>query len=269
MAARIGKRFVGMEDFENAKDKVMMGSERRSMVMTEDEKKLTAYHEAGHAVVGLHLPQHDPIHKATIIPRGRALGLVLSLPERDQLSVTKLKYKSKIAMAMGGKVAEELIFGPENVTSGASSDIQQITKIARAMVTQFGMSNELGNIDFINEQQTYLGPSSGNIQAGPETQEKIDSEIRRIVDEGYDTAKKILTKNRKKLDNLALGLLEYETLTGEEITKVMNGESLVRNEEIDDIDDNDKTPSLIAVPKSGTKNKPKKGDDGLKPQPQS
>jgi cell division protease FtsH len=128
MAARIGKRFVGMEDFENAKDKVMMGSERRSMVMTEDEKKLTAYHEAGHAVVGLHLPQHDPIHKATIIPRGRALGLVLSLPERDQLSVTKLKYKSKIAMAMGGKVAEELIFGPENVTSGASSDIQQITK---------------------------------------------------------------------------------------------------------------------------------------------
>ena len=228
MAARIGKRFVTMEDFENAKDKVMMGAERRSMVMTEDEKKLTAYHEAGHAVVGLHLPQHDPIHKATIIPRGRALGLVLSLPERDQLSVTKLKYKSKIAMAMGGKVAEELIFGPENVTSGASSDIQQITKIARAMVTQFGMSNELGNIDFINEQQTYLGPSSGNIQAGPETQEKIDSEIRSIVDEGYDTAKKILTKNKKKLDNLALGLLEYETLTGDEITKVMNGERLVR-----------------------------------------
>ena len=269
MAARIGKRFVTMEDFENAKDKVMMGAERRSMVMTEDEKKLTAYHEAGHAVVGLHLPQHDPIHKATIIPRGRALGLVLSLPERDQLSVTKLKYKSKIAMAMGGKVAEEIIFGPENVTSGASSDIQQITKIARAMVTQFGMSNELGNIDFINEQQTYLGPSTGNIQAGPETQEKIDSEIRRIVDEGYETAKKILTKNKKKLDNLANGLLEYETLTGNEITKVMNGESLVRAEDIDDIDDNDNTPSLIAVPKSGAKNKPKKGGGGLKPQPQN
>ena len=269
MAARIGKRFVTMEDFENVKDKVMMGAERRSMVMTEDEKKLTAYHEAGHAVVGLHLPQHDPIHKATIIPRGRALGLVLSLPERDQLSVTKLKYKSKIAMAMGGKVAEEIIFGPDNVTSGASSDIQQITKIARAMVTQFGMSDELGNIDFINEQQTYLGPSTGNIQAGPETQEKIDSEIRRIVDEGYETAKKILTKNKKKLDNLANGLLEYETLTGNEITKVMNGESLVRAEDIDDIDDNDNTPSLIAVPKSGAKNKPKKGGGGLKPQPQN
>ena len=248
MAARIGKRFVTMEDFENAKDKVMMGAERRSMVMTEDEKKLTAYHEAGHAVVGLHLPQHDPIHKATIIPRGRALGLVLSLPERDQLSVTKLKYKSKIAMAMGGKVAEEIIFGPDNVTSGASSDIQQITKIARAMVTQFGMSNELGNIDFINEQQTYLGPSTGNIQAGPETQEKIDSEIRRIVDEGYETAKKILTKNKKKLDNLANGLLEYETLTGNEITKVMNGESLVRAEDIDDIDDNDNTCLLYTSP---------------------
>merc|ERR1711991_595436 len=212
LAARKNKRIVTYQEFEDAKDKVMMGAERRSMVMTEDEKKLTAYHEGGHAIVGLNVPQHDPIHKATIIPRGRALGLVLSLPERDQLSVTRTKYKSKIAMAMGGKVAEEMVFGPENVTSGASSDIQQITKIARAMVMQFGMSDNLGNIDYANEQQTYLGPTSGNIQAGPETQEKIDSEIRKIVDEGYDTAKKILTKNRKKLDNLALGLLEYETL---------------------------------------------------------
>ncbi len=269
MAARIGKRFVAMEDFENAKDKVMMGAERRSMVMTEEEKKLTAYHEAGHAVVGLHLPQHDPIHKATIIPRGRALGLVLSLPERDQLSVTKLKYKSKIAMAMGGKVAEELIFGPENVTSGASSDIQQITKIARAMVTQFGMSDDLGNIDFINEQQSYLGPSSHNIQAGPETQEKIDFEIRKIVDEGYETAKKILTKNRKKLDNLALGLLEYETLTGDEITRVMNGENLTKEDGYGDLDGDDKGPSLVAVPKSGNNKPRKKGGEGLKPQPQN
>ena len=268
-AARIGKRFVGMEDFENAKDKVMMGAERRSMVMTEDEKKLTAYHEAGHAVVGLHLPQHDPIHKATIIPRGRALGLVLSLPERDQLSVTKLKYKSKIAMAMGGKVAEELIFGPENVTSGASSDIQQITKIARAMVTQFGMSDILGNIDFINEQQSYLGPASNSIQAGPETQEKIDLEIRKIVDEGYDKAKQILTKNKKKLDNLALGLLEYETLTGDEITKVMNGEKLHREDGLDDLDDSGTGSSLVSVPKSGSKKPRKKGGEDLNPQPQN
>ena len=184
MAARAGKRFVAMIDFENAKDKVMMGAERRSMVMTDEEKKLTAYHEAGHAIVGLNVPQHDPIHKATIIPRGRALGLVLSLPERDQLSVTRTKYKSKIAMAMGGKVAEEMVFGPENVTSGASSDIQQITKIARAMVMQFGMSDNLGNIDYANEQQTYLGPTSPGSHLGPETQEKIDIEVRKLVDEG-------------------------------------------------------------------------------------
>jgi len=166
MAARIGRRFVTMDDFENAKDKVMMGAERRSMVMSDDEKKLTAYHEAGHAIVGLNVPQHDPIHKATIIPRGRALGLVLSLPERDQLSVSYTKYKSKIAMAMGGKVAEELIFGAENVTSGATSDIQQVSRIARAMVTQFGFSELLGNVDYANERDSFLGASSGGTTIG-------------------------------------------------------------------------------------------------------
>ena len=170
---------------------------------------------------------------------------------------------------MGGKVAEELIFGPENVTSGASSDIQQITKIARAMVTQFGMSDTLGNIDFINEQQSYLGPSSNNIQAGPETQEKIDMEIRKIVDEGYDKAKQILTKNKKKLDNLALGLLEYETLTGDEIKKVMNGGKLHREDGLDDLDDSGTGSSLVSVPKSGSKKPKKKGGEDLNPQPQS
>ena len=264
-AARCGKRFVSMEDFENAKDKVMMGAERRSMVMTEDERKLTAYHEAGHAVVGLHVPQHDPIHKATIIPRGRALGLVLSLPERDQLSVTKTKYKSKIAMAMGGKVAEEMIFGAENVTSGASSDIQQITKIARAMVTQFGMSDTMGNIDYVNEQQSYLGPSASSLQAGPETQEKIDLEVRKIVDEGYQTAKNILTEHKGKLDHLANGLLEYETLTGDEITRVMNGEQLKRGDDSgDDGGSDDSSSSVTAVPKAGRK--PPEGESGLEPQ---
>jgi cell division protease FtsH len=263
MAARTGKRFVTMEDFESSKDKVMMGAERRSMVMSEDEKKLTAYHEAGHAIVGLHVPQHDPIHKATIIPRGRALGLVLSLPERDQLSVTKTKYKSKIAMAMGGKVAEEMIFGPENVTSGASSDIQQITKIARAMVTQFGMSDEMGNIDYVNDQQSYLGPTGSGVQAGPETQEKIDSEIRKIVDEGYKTAKKILKDNKTKLDHLAQGLLEYETLTGDEIIKVMDGNSLNKSDDIDSNNDGSSS-SITSVPKSGKKPPKKKG--GLEPQ---
>jgi cell division protease FtsH len=264
MAARIGRRFVTMEDFENAKDKVMMGAERRSMVMTEDEKKLTAYHEAGHAIVGLNVPQHDPIHKATIIPRGRALGLVLSLPERDQLSVTYTKYKSKIAMAMGGKVAEEMIFGPENVTSGAASDIQQVTKIARAMVTQFGMSEKLGNIDYANEQQSFLGSYQAAPAASPETQELIDEEVRRIVDEGYETAKRILTEKRQDLENLAQGLLEYETLTGDEIRKVINGEPLKRGDDEDDTPDQGSAASVTAIPKTKPKTRP---GSGLEPEP--
>ncbi len=236
MAARVGRSYVTMEDFENSKDKVMMGAERRSMVMSEDEKKLTAYHESGHAIVGLNVPQHDPIHKATIIPRGRALGLVLSLPERDQLSVTLTKYKSKVAMAMGGKVAEELVFGPENVTSGAASDIKQVSRIARAMVTQFGMSDRLGNIDYANEQQSFLGPYSQGPGPSPETQELIDAEVRRIVDEGYETAKAILIEYRDDLDRLAQGLLEYETLTGDEISKVLAGEPLNRDKDDDSFD---------------------------------
>ncbi|MHC0053339.1 ATP-dependent zinc metalloprotease FtsH [Actibacterium sp. D379-3] len=263
MAARIGRRFVTMEDFESAKDKVMMGAERRSMVMSEDEKKLTAYHEAGHAIVGLNVPQHDPIHKATIIPRGRALGLVLSLPERDQLSVTYTKYTSKIAMAMGGKVAEELIFGKENVTSGAASDIQQVTRIARAMVTQFGMSETLGNIDYANEQQSYLGNYQGQANASPETQEKIDEEVRKIVDAGYETAKRILTEKSEELHRLAQGLLEYETLTGNEITRVIAGEALKRGDDEDTPPDSGSAPSVTAIPKT-TKPKP---DSGLEPEP--
>ncbi|MEM8632728.1 MAG: AAA family ATPase, partial [Pseudomonadota bacterium] len=265
MAARVGRRFVTMEDFENAKDKVMMGSERRSMVMTEDEKKLTAYHEAGHAIVGLNVPQHDPIHKATIIPRGRALGLVLSLPERDQLSVTYTKYKSKIAMAMGGKVAEELIFGKDNVTSGAASDIQQVTKIARAMVTQFGFSDELGNIDYANEQQSYLGTYNTPSSNSPETQEKIDAEVRSIVDEGYETAKRILMEKDDDLHRLAQGLLEYETLTGSEITKVISGDPLNRGDDDDGTPEAGDKPSLTAIPK--TKPKPPKADPGMEPEP--
>jgi cell division protease FtsH len=262
MAARVGRRFVTMEDFESAKDKVMMGAERRSMVMTEDEKKLTAYHEAGHAIVGLNVPQHDPIHKATIIPRGRALGLVLALPERDQLSVTYTKYKSKIAMAMGGKVAEELIFGKDNVTSGAASDIQQVSKIARAMVTQFGFSDQLGNIDYANEQQSYLGTYSGGTTHSPETMELIDEEVRKIVDEGYETAKRILTEKAEDLQRLAQGLLEYETLTGPEIGRVIRGEPLGRG---DDEDQPPGTPSLTAIPK--TKPKPPKAEGGMEPEP--
>jgi cell division protease FtsH len=263
MAARIGRRFVMMIDFESAKDKVMMGAERRSMVMTEDEKKLTAYHEAGHAVVGLNVPQHDPIHKATIIPRGRALGLVLSLPERDQLSVSYTKYTSKIAMAMGGRVAEELVFGKDQVTSGASSDIQQVSKIARAMVTQFGYAEELGFVDYANEQSSYLGNYGGGTNHSADTQKIIDDKVKAIVQEGYETAKRILTEKRDDLERLAQGLLEYETLTGSEITRVIAGEALKRGEDQDD------TPpsggnAIPTVPKT---RKTPQADGGLEPEP--
>jgi cell division protease FtsH len=242
----------------------MMGAERRSMVMSDEERRLTAYHEAGHAVVGLNVPQHDPIHKATIIPRGRALGLVLSLPERDQLSVTMTKYKSQIAMAMGGKVAEELVFGPENVTSGAASDIQQVSRIARAMVTRFGMSHKLGNIDYANENFTYLGPQMGGVNAGPDTHELIDAEVRALVDEGYETAKRILTEKRDDLDRLANGLLEYETLTGKEITRVVQGQPLKQGD--DDEGREDAGPSgIAAIPKTG-KARPAR-DEGMAPEP--
>jgi cell division protease FtsH len=265
MAARVGRRFVTMHDFESAKDKVMMGAERRSMVMSEDEKRLTAYHEAGHAIVGLNVPQHDPIHKATIIPRGRALGLVLSLPERDQLSVTYTKYKSKIAMAMGGKAAEELVFGKDQVTSGATSDIQQVTKIARAMVTQFGMSDKIGNIDYANEQQSYLGSYYiGGMQHSAETQKLIDEEVRRIIDEGYETAKRILTEKRDDLERLAQGLLEYETLTGNEIQKVIAGEPLDRGEDAGPSVPPSGGASVTAIPKT----RPRRDKGGtLEPEP--
>ncbi|MCC5959582.1 MAG: ATP-dependent zinc metalloprotease FtsH [Rhodobacteraceae bacterium] len=266
MAARSNRRFVTMEDFESAKDKVMMGAERRSMVMSEDEKKLTAYHEAGHAVVGLHVPEHDPIHKATIIPRGRALGLVLSLPERDQLSVSYRKYKSKIAMAMGGRVAEELTFGEDAVTSGAASDIQQVTKIARAMVTQFGFDPELGYVDYANEQQSYLGAYGGGSNHSGMTQKMIDDKVRQLVQEGYDTAKKILTEHADDLENLAQGLLEYETLTGPEIARVMRGEPLNRGD--DDADTpGSGTPSVAAIPKTRGRKRGDESGDGMEPEP--
>ena len=213
------------------------------------------------------MPQHDPIHKATIIPRGRALGLVLSLPERDQLSVTMTKYKSQIAMAMGGKVAEELVFGPENVTSGASSDIQQVSRIARAMVTRFGMSEKLGNIDYANEQMTYLGPQGGGVNAGPDTHELIDQEVRKLVDEGYETAKRILTEKRDDLDRMANGLLEYETLTGKEIARVIAGEALNRGSDDDEPKDEPGGPTGIAsIPKTGKSPRPPR-DGGMEPEP--
>ncbi len=257
MAARMGRRFVTMDDFENAKDKVMMGAERRSMVMSDDEKKLTAYHEAGHAIV---------IHKATIIPRGRALGLVLSLPERDRISASYTWFTSRIAMAMGGRVAEELKFGKENVTSGASQDIKQATQMARAMVTQYGFAEEIGMVDYANEQQSYLGTVGGGTTHSEDMQKRIDAKVKEFIDEGYATAKRILTEQNQEWENLAKGLLEYETLTGDEIKKVMAGQALNRDNDDDDAPDSGGTPSLAAIPKTKPRAQ-KPDDDGLSPEP--
>ena len=219
LAARKNKRIVTMSDIEEAKDKVMMGSERRSMVMTEDDKKLTAYHEGGHAIMALNEKASDPIHKATIIPRGRALGVVWTLPERDKYSHTREYLEANISKAMGGRVAEELIFGHDKVTSGASSDIQIATKLAKDMVTKFGMSNELGPLSYgENEDEVFLGRSITRQQhMSEDTAKKVDLEIRKIVDEGYQKAKKILTEKIDDLHKLAKALLIYETLSGDEI----------------------------------------------------
>src|SRR5271156_2101603 len=230
LAARRGKRVVTMSEMEDAKDKVMMGAERRSMAMSDDEKKLTAYHEGGHAVVALHVIGSDPIHKATIIPRGRALGMVMRLPERDQLSLTRQKMLADLCVAFGGRIAEELVFGHEKVTTGAQSDIEQATRMARAMVTRFGMSDSLGPIAYAeNQEEVFLGHSVSRTQNVSEaTAQKIDSEIHRIIDECYAKAKDILTTNLADLNVLARGLLEYETLTGDEIIGLLKGIPPVR-----------------------------------------
>ncbi len=228
LAARSGKRMVSMIDFESAKDKVMMGAERRSMVMTEDEKKLTAFHEAGHALVGHFSPASDPIHKATIIPRGRALGMVMRLPEGDRISVSREKLEADIAVAMGGRVAEELVFGHDKVTAGASSDIEQATKIARHMVTHWGMSDKLGPIAYgENQQEVFLGHSvTQSKNLSEETAQLIDTEIRQLVDTGYEKARTLITESLERLHDLANALLEHETLTGDEISAILRGEPM-------------------------------------------
>ncbi|MAJ56527.1 MAG: cell division protein FtsH [Candidatus Pelagibacter sp.] len=241
LAARKNKRIVTMVDLEDAKDKVMMGAERRSMVMTEDERKLTAYHESGHAIVSLNQPASDPIHKATIIPRGRALGMVMRLPERDQLSITREKMFADIAVGSGGRIAEEMIFGYDKITSGASSDIEMVTKMAKNMVTRFGMSDELGFLAYQeNEEEVFLGRSVARQQnVSEETAKKIDSEVKKIVEKGYNTAKDILNKKAGDLHKLAKALLEYETLSGDEIRDLILRDIYPsRNQKID----NDKSP---------------------------
>jgi len=255
LAARKNKRVVTMVDVEEAKDKVMMGAERRSMVMSEDEKKLTAYHEGGHAIVALNEKVSDPIHKATIIPRGRALGMVMRLPERDQLSITREKMYSDIAVAMGGRIAEELIFGHDKVTSGASSDIDMATKMARNMVTRYGMSKELGPLAYgENEEEVFLGRSVTRQQnMSEETAKKVDSEVKKIVEAGYDRAKKVLTEKIDDLHKIAKALLVYETLTGDEIRDLMlkniQPKKLNENEDSSDNKESSALDSLGLKPK--------------------
>ncbi len=266
LAARRSRRMVTQQEFEDAKDKVMMGAERRSMVMSDEEKKLTAYHEGGHALVAMHMPASDPVHKATIIPRGRALGMVMRLPESDQLSVTREKMKADMAVAMGGRVAEEIIFGYDKVTSGASSDIKMATNLARAMATQYGMSDKLGPLAYgENEEEVFLGHSVARSQnLSDETQKLVDEEVHRFVDEGYDKAREILEKHLDELHIIGKGLLEYETLSGKEIRDLLDGKPPIR-----DFGD-DGGSSESAVPSAGEIDK-KSGDepepDGLEPQP--
>ncbi|WP_420394074.1 ATP-dependent zinc metalloprotease FtsH [Acuticoccus sp.] len=265
LAARRNKRLVTHQEFEDAKDKVMMGAERRTLVMTEDEKKLTAYHEAGHALVALHMPASDPIHKATIIPRGRALGMVMRLPERDQISLTRAKCKADLAVAMGGRVAEELIFGHEKVTSGASADIKMATKLSRAMATQFGMSDELGPLLYgENEEEVFLGHSVARSQnVSEKTMETVDREVKRFVHDGYETAMAVIKTHLDDLHTIAKGLLEYETLTGDEIRNLLKGKSPVRESA-----DDDAPPRASVVPPTGApKPRPPANEGGLEPQP--
>ena len=219
-----------MSELEEAKDKVMMGAERRSLAMSEDERRNTAWHESGHAIVALNVVGSDPIHKATIIPRGRALGMVMRLPERDQVSMTRQKILADICVAFGGRLAEELVFGHDQVTTGAVSDIRQATRMARAMVMRYGLSDALGPIEYgENQEEVFLGHSVARQQNISEaTAQKVDDEIHRIIDECYDNARRILTEKRSDLDVLARGLLEYETLTGDEIIALLKGIAPVR-----------------------------------------
>lgn len=267
-AARIGRRVVTMEDFEMAKDKVLMGVERRSMVMTQDQKEKTAYHEAGHAIVGLNLDKCDPVYKATIIPRGGALGMVVSLPEMDRLQLFKDEAKQRIAMMMAGKAAEILKYGADSVSSGPVGDIQQASQMARSMVMRWGMSDKVGNVDYQEAADGYQGNgAAGGFSVSAATKQLIEDEVKAIIDEGYETAVKILTDHNEEFERLAQGLLEYETLTGDEITKVINGLPIDHEDDDDrDAPDAGGKASLAAIPKT-KKNKPPKGDPGMEPEP--
>ena len=270
LAARRNRRVVGMKEFEEAKDKVMMGAERRSMVMTDKEKELTAYHEAGHALVMVEVPGHDPVHKVTIIPRGRALGVTMFLPERDKYSQSKLELEALITSLFGGRMAEELIFGAENVTTGASNDIHRATSLARRMVTEWGMSEKLGRLRYSeNEEEVFLGHSvTQRKNVSDATAKIIDDEIRRIIDHSEGRARDILTGNMDALHRLAKALLEYETISGDEVRALIRGESIARDTPDDASTPTSSGPSGNAVPGGGRRaTVPPSGDLNPSPQP--
>jgi len=265
LAARKSRRLVTQQEFEEAKDKVMMGSERRSMVMSEDEKKLTAYHEGGHALVGMHMKASDPVHKATIIPRGRALGMVMRLPEKDTYSLRYDQCLANLAVAMGGRVAEEMIFGQDAVTTGASGDIKMATDMARRMVTEWGLSEKLGPLMYgANQEEVFLGHSVAQQKnVSDSTAQLIDQEVRRFVEEGEATARKILEEHLDQLHRVAKGLLEYETLSGDEIKILMDGGDINRPEDNDPVDHG---PSSSVPTTDGSKKQGPEG--GMEPEPQ-
>ncbi len=277
LAARSGNRMVTMPDFEAAKDKVMMGTERRSMVMTDEEKALTAYHEAGHAIVGIKVPKHDPLHKVTIIPRGRALGVTMSLPERDRYSYSKLELQSKLAVMFGGRIAEELVFGEENITTGAGNDIQQATEMARRMVTEYGFSDKLGPLRYTdNDEEIFLGHSVARHQnVSDATASLIDTEVRRLIEEAEAVARKILIEFNDDLETIAKALLEYETLSGEEVNSLLDGEPIFRPDPDDDSNKDGHAKSSVPSSGSSPKNaandsdKDAGGDFNAEPQPES
>jgi cell division protease FtsH len=265
LAARRNKRIVGMAELEDAKDKVMMGPERRSMVLTQDQKEKTAYHEAGHAIVGLTLPLCDPVYKATIIPRGGALGMVVSLPEMDRLNWHKDECEQKLAMTMAGKAAEILKYGPEHVSNGPAGDIQQASALARAMVLRWGMSERIGNIDYAEAHEGYTG-HAGGFSVSAETKRVIEEEVKRLIEDAYERAVSILEEKREDWERLAQGLLEYETLTGAEITNLLKGEPPVRDTTVPPKAD-DKAPPAGAVPEVAEDEDDVAAPGGLGPKP--
>jgi cell division protease FtsH len=264
MAARAGRSVVTAFDFDMARDKVMMGPERRSMVMSDAEKEMTAYHEAGHALLALKMPKHDPIHKATIIPRGQALGMVQALPEQDRLSWHKDEMEQRIAMAMAGKAAEIVKYGEDSVSGGALSDIQQASQMARMMVMRLGMSEKVGNIDYAEAAEGYSG-NTGGFSVSTPTKEIIESEVKRIIDDGFNLAMKTIKDCHDEFERIAQGLLEFETLSGEEIKRVMRGEPPHANDDDEGGSaEEEAKPSVAAVPKTKPRRRPS-GDAGLEP----